>query len=148
MRQILRKSWLWCLVVLIVGLAMLLRPVPFDGLSDMEQTDSVLVTCFTGDDTEQVRLSQEQIQPLAELLEDGTLRLVGRETNLSWNADAGENLYNLYPDSGEPFSLRSDGRVYKSLPLGNWSLGSAEYCLENCDMTAVDAELKQLLGMA
>lgn len=46
------------------------------------------------------------------------------------------------------FALRSKGALYVPLYLGRFSLGYGAYQLIGCDMAAVDAELRALLGMA
>ena len=92
--------------------------------------------------------SREEMAPLLELLEAGSLRLDGRSRYIQWEQE--DTLYHIffYHESGvwaedAEFYLCTDGMVYVQ---HDW-LGYIRYRLTGCDMEAVDAALRALPGM-
>ena len=103
-----------------------------------------------GHEFREVRPDREEIAPLLELLEPGSLRLKGRFRSIAW--DAQETLFSLsfshtegsdwVEDAG--FELCTDGTAYVHR---DW-LGYLHYRLSGCDMDAVETELLRLLGIS
>lgn len=154
----LKQRWLRCLPVglilaaLVLVIAWLVQPRAF---SDVIRSDGAeefyLYTSEVETEHEllSARPNREEMEPILDLLKEGTLRLTGRSRMIQWQAE--DNLYHLSFYHGEDgmwvqdasFDLCTDGRIFVS---HDW-LGYLCYELSGCDIEAVDARLAQMLGM-
>lgn len=154
----LKQRWLRCLPVglilaaLVLVIAWLVQPRAF---SDVIRSDGAeefyLYTSEVETEHEllSARPNREEMEPILDLLKEGTLRLTGRSRMIQWQAE--DNLYHLSFYHGEDgmwvqdasFDLCADGRIFVS---HDW-LGYLCYDLSGCDLDAVDARLAQMLGM-
>ena len=154
----LKRRWLRCLpaglilAALVLVIAWLVQPRAFSEVIHSDGADEFYI--YTSEvETEHELLSarpeREEMEPLLDLLKEGTLRLTGRSRMIQWQAE--DNLYHLSFYHGEDgmwvqdasFALCTDGRVFVS---HDW-LGYLCYELSGCDLDAVDARLAQMLGM-
>ena len=154
----LKRRWLRCLpaglilAALVLVIAWLVQPRAFSDVIRSDGADEFYI--YTSEvETEHELLSarpeREEMEPLLDLLKEGTLRLTGRSRMIQWQAE--DNLYHLSFYHGEDgmwvqdasFALCTDGRVFVS---HDW-LGYLCYDLSGCDLDAVDARLAQMLGM-
>ena len=154
----LKRKWLRCLpaglilAALVLVIAWLVQPRAFSDVIRSDGADEFYI--YTSEvETEHELLSarpeREEMEPLLDLLKEGTLRLTGRSRMIQWQAE--DNLYHLSFYHGEDgmwvqdasFALCIDGRVFVS---HDW-LGYLCYELSGCDLDAVDARLAQMLGM-
>jgi len=154
----LKRRWLRCLpaglilAALVLVIAWLVQPRAFSDVIHSDGADEFYI--YTSEvETEHELLSarpeREEMEPLLDLLKEGTLRLTGRSRMIQWQAE--DNLYHLSFYHGEDgmwvqdasFALCTDGRVFVS---HDW-LGYLCYDLSGCDLDAVDARLAQMLGM-
>lgn len=154
----LKRRWLRCLpaglilAALVLVIAWLVQPRAFSDVIHSDGADEFYI--YTSEvETEHELLSarpeREEMEPLLDLLKEGTLRLTGRSRMIQWQVE--DNLYHLSFYHGEDgmwvqdasFDLCTDGRVFVS---HDW-LGYLCYDLSGCDLDAVDARLAQMLGM-
>ena len=154
----LKQRWLRCLpaglvlAALVLAIVWLVQPRAF---SDVIHSDNavefyIYTTDFETDhELLSARPQREEMEPLLDLLKEGTLRLTGRTLILRWQSE--DTLYHLSFYHGEDglwvqdasFGLCTDGMVY--VPH-DW-LGYLCYELTGCDMEAINAQLGQMLGM-
>lgn len=142
------------LAAAVLVLVWLTRPQSFLEFAPVEaSTDFYIYTTSAqvgGHEFREARPGREEMAPLLELLETGTLRLKGRARNIVWDAE--ETLFSLsfcriegngwLEDAG--FDLCTDGMVY----MHHDRLGFLTYELSGCDMDAIKAELLRLLGIS
>lgn len=149
--------WGMAAMLVVLALAWVLRPRSFADFSNMEQaTVFYIVARDSNMNLLESRPDREEIGPLLDLLAGASIRAVGRDRTITWDAEKGIYLYHIYFNHVEVdhlalearFELRSDGMLYTPLYIGNLSLGYARYRISGCDMGAVNAELQRLLGMA
>ena len=150
----LKQRWLRCLpagillAAMVLAVAWVMRPQSFAELIPMEQAAKFSIHT-TGSREQHADWEawpeRAEIEPLLELLQDGTLRLSGRSQGLEWGTE--ETMYRLYSyrEDGLPedFYLCTDGMVY----IWHERIGFVHYRLSGCDMEAVSAQLEQMLGM-
>ena len=158
MRMTLKQRWLRCLPVglilaaLVLLIVWLVQPRSFSDVIRSDGAEEFYV--YTSSvETERELLSarpnREEMEPLLDLLKEGTLRLTGRSRTIQWQIE--DTLYHLSFYHGEngmwvqdaSFDLCTDGMVYIS---HDW-LGYLCYELSGCDMGAIGAQLEQMLGM-
>ena len=154
----LKQRWLRCLpagmvlAALVLAVLWLVQPRAFsDVIRSGGATEFYLYTTDAETDHEllSVRPDREEMEPLLDLLNGGTLRLTGRTRILQWQVE--DTLYHLsfYHGEGDQwvqdasFELCTDGMVY--VPH-DW-LGYLCYELSGCDLEAVDVRLEKMLGM-
>ena len=142
------------LAAAVLALVWLVRPRSFTEFAPVEQSTEFYIYTTSaqvgGHEFREARPDREEIAPLLELLETGTLRLKGRARNIMWDAE--ETLFSLsfchiegtgwVEDAG--FDLCTDGMVYTH---HDW-LGFLAYELRGCDMDPIEAELLRLLGIS
>ena len=154
----LKQRWLRCLpaglilAALVLVIAWLVQPRAF---SDVIHSDGAeefyLYTSSVETEHEllSARPDREEMEPLLDLLKEGSLRLTGRARTIQWQVE--DTLYHLSFYHGEggmwvqdaSFDLCTDGRIFVS---HDW-LGYLCYDLSGCDMEAVNALLAQMLSM-
>jgi len=149
------KRWLqylpagFLLAAVVLAVIWLVRPRLFVDVIRTEQAVEFSILCTSnagGQHTNrEAWLSQEEIEPLLELLQGGTLRFDSRSPALEWAT--GETMYRLfaYRADGLPedFYLCTDGMIH----VWHDRVGFLHYRLIGCDMDAVETELSRLLGM-
>ena len=154
----LKPRWLRCLpaglvlAAVVLLIVWLVQPRPFSNV--IHSDGAVEFYIYTSQvETEHELLSarpdREEMEPILDLLKEGTLRLTGRTRILQWQIE--DTLYHLSFYHGEDgvwvqdasFELCTDGMVY--VPRDR--LGYLCYELRGCDMEAVGKQLEQLLGM-
>lgn len=142
----LKQRWLRCLpaglilAALVLVIVWLVYPRSFSDVICSDETEHELLSA---------RPEHEEMEPLLDLLKEGTLRLTGRSRMIQWQT--GDTLYHLSFYHGEDgmwvqdtsFDLCTDGRIFIS---HDW-LGYLCYELSDCDMEAINALLAQMLGM-
>jgi len=154
----LKQRWLRCLpaglvlAALVLAVLWLTKPRAFsDVIHSDGATEFYIYTSEVETEHEllSVRPDRKEMEPLLDLLKEGTLRLTGRTHILQWQME--DTLYHLsfYHGEGDmwvqdaDFALCTDGMVY--VPH-DW-LGYLCYELTGCDMEAIKAQLEQMLGM-
>ena len=150
----LKQRWLRCLpaglilAALVLTVAWVMRPQSFTELIPMEQAVEFSVHTTGSREQHVIResfLDLEEIEPLLDLLQDGTLRFRGRSRGLA--GDPEETMYRLYSyrkdGLPEDFYLCTDGMVH----IWHERIGFVHYRLSGCDMEAVVVQLEQMLGM-
>ena len=152
----LKQRWLRCLpaglvlAAVVLLIVWLVQPRPFSNV--IHSDGAVEFYIYTSQvETEHELLSarpdREEMEPILDLLKEGTLRLTGRI--LQWQSE--DTLYHLSFYHGEEdvwvqdasFELCTDGMIYVS---HDW-LGYLCYELRGCDMEAINGRLEQMLGM-
>ena len=153
------KRWLRCLpagfvlAAIVLAILWFVQPLDFSKIAPADSaTEFYIYTTDAGasHELQDARPEKDTMAPLLELLNAGTVRLDGRSRSIQWASE--DTLYHLsfYPDESgvwvrdADFALCTDGMLY--VPH-DW-LGYIRYRLTNCDITAVDAELRQILGIA
>ena len=154
----LKQRWLRCLpaglvlAAVVLLIVWLVQPRPFSNV--IHSDGAVEFYIYTSQvETEHELLSarpdREEMEPILDLLKEGTLRLTGRTRILQWQSE--DTLYHLSFYHGEEdvwvqdasFELCTDGMIYVS---HDW-LGYLCYELRGCDMEAINGRLEQMLGM-
>ena len=154
----LKQRWLHCLpaglilAALVLLIVWLVQPRAFSDVIRSDGADEFYVytsSVETEHELLSARPNREEMEPLLDLLKEGTLRLTGRARMIQWQIE--DTLYHLSFCHGEDgvwvqdasFDLCTDGMVYIS---HDW-LGYLCYELNGCDMEAVSAHLEQILRM-
>lgn len=154
-----KERWLRCLpagfllAAIVLAIVWFVQPRAF---SDVIHSDGAVEFYIYTPDVEtdhellSARPDREEMEPLLDLLGEGTLRLTGRTRILQWQIE--DTLYHLsFYHEGDgvwvqdaAFALCTDGMVY--VPH-DW-FGYICYRLTDCDLEEVHAQLSCLLGMA
>ena len=154
----LKERWLRCLpaglilAALVLAAVWLTQPRAFSNVIRSDGATEFYVytsAVENGHELLSARPDREGMEPLLDLLNEGTLRLRGRTRTIQWQME--DTLYHLSFYHGEEdlwvqdasFALCTDGMVYIS---HDW-LGYLCYELTGCDMEAADTCLMQMLGM-
>jgi len=154
----LKQRWLHCLpaglilAALVLLIVWLVQPRALSNVIRSDGADEFYVytsSVETEHELLSARPNREEMEPLLDLLKEGTLRLTGRSRMIQWQIE--DTLYHLSFYLGEDgvwvqdasFDLCTDGMVYIS---HDW-LGYLCYELNGCDMEAVSAHLEQILRM-
>jgi len=154
----LKQRWLHCLpaglilAALVLLIVWLVQPRALSNVIRSDGADEFYVytsSVETEHELLSARPNREEMEPLLDLLKEGTLRLTGRSRMIQWQIE--DTLYHLSFYHGEDgvwvqdasFDLCTDGMVYIS---HDW-LGYLCYELNGCDMEAVSAHLEQILRM-
>ena len=136
-------------VCLFIGL---LYSQPFADFANADESTAFYIyttSAGAGHEFQESRPSREEMAPLLELLEAGSLRLAGRSRYIQWESeDALYRLFFCHEENGvwvqdADFNLCTDGMVYVH---HDW-LGYIRYRLTGCDMDAVESALLALPGM-
>ena len=154
----LKQRWLHCLpaglilAALVLLIVWLVQPRAFSDVIRSDGADEFYVYTSSVETEHELlsdRPNREEMEPLLDLLKEGTLRLTGRSRMIQWQIE--DTLYHLSFYHGEDgvwvqdasFDQCTDGMVYIS---HDW-LGYLCYELNGCDMEAVSAHLEQILRM-
>lgn len=140
------------LAALVLVIAWLVQPRAFSDVIHSDGAEEFYV--YTSEvETEHELLSarptRAEMEPILDLLKEGTLRLTGRSRIIQWQME--DNLYHLSFYHGEDgmwvqdasFDLCTDGRIF----ITHDCLGYLCYDLRGCDLEGIDALLAQMLGM-
>lgn len=154
----LKQRWLRCLpaglilAALVLLIAWLVQPRAFSNVIHSDGAEEFYIYTSSVDTEHELlsgRPNREEMEPLLDLLKEGTLRLTGRSRMIQWQTE--DTLYHLsfcHEENGmwvqdASFDLCTDGMAYIS---HDW-LGYLCYELSGCDMEAVSFQLEQMLGM-
>ena len=154
----LKQRWLHCLpaglilAALVLLIAWLVQPRAFSDVIHSDGAEEFYVYTSSVETEHELlsgRPNREEMEPLLDLLKEGTLRLTGRSRMIQWQIE--DTLYHLSFYHGEDgmwvqdasFDLCTDGMIY----ISHDRLGYLCYELSGCDMEAVSSQLEQMLGM-